>query len=146
MWWRNRALEHGDAKKRALQRRVRAGRDTGLVAYDGGDPVGWVSIAPRKEYRELLRSPQYRPRDEDESVWSLVCFAVDREARRGGVAEALLEAAVAHACSRGAASVEAYAHATKRDDYMGSRQLYLAHGFEVVREATKRVIVRRGCS
>jgi GNAT superfamily N-acetyltransferase len=145
MWWRNRALEHGEPKKRALAELVRAGRETGLVAYDGGEPVGWVSIAPREEYPVLLTSPQYRPRDEDEHVWSLVCFAVDRYARGRGVTEALLEAAVAHACRRGATSVEAYAHDTKRDDYMGSRELYLAHGFELVRPLKKRTIVRRGC-
>jgi GNAT superfamily N-acetyltransferase len=146
MWWRNRALEHGEPKKRALKRLVHAGREPGLVAYESGEPMGWVSIAPREDYPVLLRSPQYRPRDDDEDVWALVCFAIDRYARGRGLNEALLDAAVAHACRRDATSVEAYAHDTKRDDYMGSRELYLAHGFEVVRPLKKRTIVRRGCS
>ena len=146
MWWRDRALEHGEPKKRAMEKLVRAGGKPGLVAYDGGEPVGWVSIAPRETYPVLLRSPQYRPRDEDEGVWSLVCFAVDREARGRGVAEALLDAAVTHACARGASSVEAYAHNTKSDDYMGWRELYLRHGFEIVRAANTRAIVRRRCA
>jgi GNAT superfamily N-acetyltransferase len=146
MWWRDRALEHGTPKKRALEELVRAGRESGLVAYDDGEPVGWVSVAPREEYSALLRSPQYRPRDHDEHVWSIVCFAVDRYARGRGVTGALLEAAVAHACRNGAAIVEAYAHNTKRGDYMGWRDLYLAHGFDVVRVANKRAIVRRPCS
>jgi GNAT superfamily N-acetyltransferase len=145
MWWRDRKLGHGEPKKRAMGELVRAGREPGLLAYDAGEPVGWVSVAPREDYPVLLRSPQYRPRDDDEGVWSIVCFTVDRNARGRGVTSALLEAAVAHACRKGATSVEAYAHNTKSDDYMGWRELYLAHGFEIVRVASKRAIVRRAC-
>ena len=147
MWWRDRSFGHGEPKKRALEAIVRAGREPGLVGYDDdGEPVGWVSIAPREDYPQLLRSPQYRPRAEDhERVWSIVCFAIDREARGRGVTSALLDAAVAHACRRGATVVEAYAHSTKHDDYMGWRDLYLAHGFEIDRVASKRTIVRRRC-
>jgi GNAT superfamily N-acetyltransferase len=105
--------------------------------------VGWIAIAPREEYAVLLRSPQYRPRDEDEAVWSVTCFTVDREARRAGVAGALLDAAVAHAREHGAACVEGYAHSRDVRDYMGSRDLFLEHGFEPFREAGKRTIVRR---
>jgi ribosomal protein S18 acetylase RimI-like enzyme len=145
MWWRDRHLEHGTPKKRAMGRLVRAGREPGLLAYEDDSPVGWVSVAPRDEFEALLRSPQYRPRDEDEGVWSIVCFAVDRYAQRQGVAAALLDAAVTQACRRGAAAVEAYAHVSNPTDYMGNRDLFLAHGFRVLREANKRAIVRRGC-
>lgn len=145
MWWRDRTIEHGEPKKRALEQLVRAGREPGLVGYDDGEPVGWVSVAPREDHAALLQSPQYRPRDHDDHVWSIVCFAVDRHARRRGVTGALLEAAVAHACRRGATSVEAYPHNTKRDDYMGWRDFYLARGFEVLRVANKRAIVRHRC-
>jgi GNAT superfamily N-acetyltransferase len=145
MYWRDRSLEHGEPKKRAMGRLVRAGREPGLLAYDAGEPVGWVSIAPREEYGALLRSPQYRPRDDDEGVWSVVCFAVDRPAQRRGLAGVLLEGAVAHACARGASAVEAYPHVSKSTDYMGGRELLSAHGFREVREASKRVVVRRGC-
>jgi ribosomal protein S18 acetylase RimI-like enzyme len=145
MYWRDRRLEHGDGKKQAMESLVRAGRETGLLAYEDGSPVGWVSIAPRGEYAELLKSPQYRPRDEDEGVWSIVCFAVDRYAQRQGVATTLLDAAVAHACCRGAAAVEAYAHVSNPTDYMGNLDVFLERGFRVFRDANKRAIVRRAC-
>ena len=145
MWWRNRALGHGTPKKRAMGRIVRAGREPGLLAYESGSPVGWVAVAPREEYDALLRSPQYRPQDDDERVWSIVCFVVDREAQRRGIAGELLDAAVGYACRHGAAAVEAYAHRAKEDDYMGGLRLYLAHGFEPVRETSKRAVVRRLC-
>ena len=145
MWWRDRALEHGEPKKRALEELVRAGREPGLVAYDDREPVGWVSVAPRDDYPVLLQSPQYRPRDHDQHVWSIVCFAVDRYARGRGVTAELLEAACAHACARGAAVVEAYPHNTSRGDYMGHAELFASHGFEPFRPANKRTIVRRAC-
>jgi GNAT superfamily N-acetyltransferase len=145
MYWRDRTLEHGEPKKRALERLVRAGREPGLLAVDGGDPLGWVSVAPRTEYGALLSSPQYRPREDDAGVWSIVCFVVDRPARRRGVAGALLDAAVAHACEHGAAAVEAYPHRSSSSDYMGSLALFHARGFEPVRQTAKRTIVRRRC-
>ena len=145
MWWRDRAVPHGTPKKRRMGALVRAGREPGLLAYDQDEPVGWVSVAAREEFEVLLRSPQYRPRDEDEGVWSIVCFTIDRYARGRGVAGALLDAAVAHACSRGASVVEGYAHVSNAGDYMGARDLFLAHGFRDFREANKRTIVRRDC-
>ena len=145
MFWRDRSLEHGTPKKRAMGAIVRAGREPGLLAYDDGSPVGWVAIAPREEYGALLRSPQYRPQDEDEGIWSIVCFTVDRDAQRQGVAGDLLDAAVAYACGRGAKAIEAYAHLTKDDDYMGGLRLYRSNGFRPVRETSKRAVVRRSC-
>jgi ribosomal protein S18 acetylase RimI-like enzyme len=143
MYWRDRSVAHGEPKKRRMASLVRAGREPGLLAYDDGVPVGWISIGPREEFTALLRSPQYRPRDEDEGVWSVVCFAIDRYARRRGVAGELLDAAVAHAFAQGASAVEGYPHASDPCDYMGSATLYEDAGFERVRDANKRAIFRR---
>ena len=145
MYWRDRSLAHGEPKKRAMAKLVRTGREPGLLAYDGDSPVGWIAIAPREEYDVLLRSPQYRPRDDDGGIWSIVCFTIDRPARGRGVAAALLDAAVAHACAHGAAAVEGYAHVSNPTDYMGGGALFLEHGFRPFREANKRVVVRRSC-
>jgi ribosomal protein S18 acetylase RimI-like enzyme len=63
MYWRDRSLEHGEPKKRAMAKLVRDGCDPGLLAYVGGEPVGWVSVAPRREFHALVSSPRYGPRD-----------------------------------------------------------------------------------
>jgi hypothetical protein len=81
MFWRDRTLEHGTPKKRAMGALVHGGREPGRFAYSGPEPVGWISVAPREECHALLRSPQYRPRDDDEGVWSIVCITVDRNER-----------------------------------------------------------------
>lgn len=144
MFWRDRSLDHGEPKKRAMEKLVRDGSEPGLLAYEGPEPVGWVSLGPRDDFRALLRSPQYRPREAGggDAVWSLVCFTVDKQARRRGLAAALLDAAVDHAFSRGASSLEAYPHKTERTDYMGHVSLFERAGFEAVRETSKRVVMR----
>ena len=143
MWWRDRSLGHGTPKKRAMGALVGAGREPGLLAYDDGDPVGWISVAPREEFRVLTRSPQYRPRDDDDGVWSIVCITVDRPAQRQGVAADLVDAACAHAFDRGASAVEAYPHVSNGSDYMGSVPLFERAGFVHVRDANKRAVYRR---
>jgi GNAT superfamily N-acetyltransferase len=143
MYWRDRSLEHGTPKKRALGALVRAGREPGLLAYDGQEAVGWISVAPREDYQVLLSSPQYRPRDEDDGVWSVVCFVVDRPRQREGVAGALLDGAISHATGRSAAVLEAYPHRSKKDNYMGHLDLYLCRGFRIVRQTAARAVVRK---
>jgi GNAT superfamily N-acetyltransferase len=145
MYWRDRKLEHGGPNKRAMEELVHAGREPGLLAYDAaGRPVGWVSLGPREDFAALLDSPQYRPRESGggDAVWSLVCFTVDKPAQRQGVAAALLAAAVEHAFSRGASSLEAYPHKTDGANYMGHVESFERAGFLAVRETSKRVVMR----
>jgi len=113
-----------------------------LLAYENGAPIGWVSVAPREEFHALLTSPQYRPREEEGGVWSIVCFLVDRPAQRQGIAADLLKAATEHAFARGATAVEAYPHVANRADYMGCVPLYKKAGFKRLRDANKRAIYR----
>lgn len=142
MWWRKRTGD-GAKNKRNMGAIVRAGKEPGLLAYSAGEPVGWVSIAPREEYGQLLTSRAYRPQDDDEGVFSLVCFYVDRRAKRQGIAADLVEAAVAHARRRGALAIEAYPHAADHRDFMGSVDLFERFGFTPARETGKRIVMRR---
>ena len=139
MWWRQRTGNR-DRNRDAMRALVREGREPGLLAYDGGAAVGWVAVAPREEYGQLMRSRSYRPQDDDEGVWAIVCFYVDPRAKRRGVATALLEAAIEHALRRGAAAIEAYPH--QQGDYMGDPKSFRRFGFERVRSAGKRTVMR----
>jgi len=91
-------------RKRQMLARIGDGVPVGLLAYDGGDPVAWVSIAPRDTYRNL-GGPPAAP---GEIVWSLVCFFVTGKRRGQGLTRALIAAAVDHARANGATVVEAY--------------------------------------
>ncbi len=79
----------------------------GLVAYDEGTVVGWVSLGPREDYERLAHSRVLAPLDEV-PVWSIVCFVVGRKSRGRGVAGALLATAIDYARDHGATVLEAY--------------------------------------
>jgi GNAT superfamily N-acetyltransferase len=79
-------------------------------------------------------------------VWSVVCFYVDPRAKRQGVASALLDAAVELARDHGAPALEGYAARPQHpniDSYTGYLPMFLASGFEHVRDGGRRAIVRR---
>src|ERR1041385_8175494 len=44
------------AKKKHMQKLVAAATPVGVLAYDGGEPIGWCSVAPRETYVRLERS------------------------------------------------------------------------------------------
>ena len=83
---------------------------------------------------------------DDEDVWSLVCLSVHVTARGQGVATALLESAIDHARARGVRILEAYPVREGHhviDSFTGYLPMFLAAGFEPVRDAGRRVVVRR---
>jgi ribosomal protein S18 acetylase RimI-like enzyme len=140
MWWRQRTGSR-ERNRGALQTLVKEGHEPGLLAYEDGVAVGWVSVSPRQDFGQLVRSKHYGPPEDEEGVWSIVCFHVHPTARHRGVAKALLEAAIEHAVRRGASAVEAYPH-ERRADYMGSAEMFEAAGFRPIRSAGVRTIVR----
>jgi GNAT superfamily N-acetyltransferase len=122
----------------------------GLVALTpDGKAVGWVSVGPREDFGHLERS-RVRPRLDDVPVWSIVCFAVGRHARRQGVGGQLLDAAIAFAREHGAPALEAYPVDTSLGKptgptlYSGTLSTFLRAGFQVVRpvESKQATVVR----
>ncbi len=96
---------------------------------------------------ERLEHSRKLARVDDEAVWSIVCFYVHPNAKRRGVASALLEAAAERASDHGAPILEAYPVRVGHmniDAYTGYLPMYLAAGFEEVRDAGRRIVVRRG--
>jgi GNAT superfamily N-acetyltransferase len=126
----------------------------GLLAYQGGRAVGWVSVGPREDYARLANS-RVRPRLDDVPVWSVVCFVVSRRARGRGLTARLLDAATEYAREHGAPALEAYpvdpgdGRIAAAVGYTGLLSTFKAAGFRVVRRidspqsTVQRVIVRR---
>ena len=111
MWWRLTAAEFerrkGASNRRAMKRIVESGKVPGLIAYDGDEPVGWCSVAPREEFPRLARSRILKPVD-GSPVWSVVCFFIAKEHRGKGVSTALLRGTIDHVKSQGGRVVEGY--------------------------------------
>jgi ribosomal protein S18 acetylase RimI-like enzyme len=135
------------ANRADLKALVDAGRPPGLIGYRGKTPVGWVSLGPREDYAKLVRSPVMKAVD-DRPVWAIICFVVPSEHRGQGVAEALLQGAIAYARRQGATLLEAYPvdrPDRSSDDSMwfGSKSMYDRAGFEeVARRKPQRPVVR----
>ncbi|MCU1590854.1 MAG: putative GCN5-related N-acetyltransferase [Frankiales bacterium] len=129
---------------------------SGLVAYLGGEPVGWCAVEPRTAYPVLLSSPSpvaWKGRSEDksdDSVWAVTCCITRQGFRHRGVSAALIAAAVGFARERGARALEGYSmitypgkEITWGELFVGSRNSYADAGFVEVSHPTPRRAVMR---
>lgn len=97
----------GDGNRAAMKRLVDAGREPGILAYDGKQAVGWCAVAPRVDYPALARSRVLKAVD-DVPVWSVSCLFVRKTHRGRGVSVGLLRAAARFVADRGGTVVEGY--------------------------------------
>ncbi|WP_374984603.1 GNAT family N-acetyltransferase [Streptomyces fradiae] len=96
----------GPARGEHVARLCREDPPPGVIAYDGGVPVGWAAVAPRAA-TSYARSRTI-PHVDDLPVWSLWCVRVRPGHRGRGVSHALIAGAVEFARAHGAPVVEAY--------------------------------------
>lgn len=131
----------GPARRRQILGRIEAGVPVGLLGYAEGEPVAWVSVAPRDTFRKL-GGPAEQP---EQAVWSLTCMYVRRQLRGEGLGRQLIAAAIAHARQGGAAILEAYPVAPSSPSYrfMGFVPAFEGFGFvEVGKAGTRRHVMR----
>ena len=158
-FWRMRAKDFSALKVPQLRERLHdqatSAEPPGLVAFDGGRAVGWVSLGPRTGFERIVRS-KVIPTIDDRPVWSIVCFAVSSTARGRGVGRALLDAAVAYARTRGALALEAYpvrvgpgTAVSAESAFTGTVPMFERAGFRIVADrasdpssSNQRVVVR----
>jgi GNAT superfamily N-acetyltransferase len=116
----------------------------GLLAYVGGEPVGWCNVGPRARMARLARSRTIPHVDDRDDVWSVVCFVVRPGHRRRGIGGALLRGAVEHARANGAGVLEGYPIDPQGDRlstsllFVGTTGLFEREGFERVTETSSR--------
>lgn len=157
MYWRVERAEFnklkGDGTKAALKEITLKNQVPGLLAYQGGQPIGWCSVGPRTEYAALERSRRLR-RIDDAPVWSIVCFFIAKPYRAQGLQSRLLRAAVGYAREHGAQVIEGYPIdlgcpklAGKRlrscSGCMGIASVFRAAGFEKVGQASETQLIMR---
>jgi GNAT superfamily N-acetyltransferase len=120
-------------KKALMKQLVSSATPIGVLAYDGGEPVGWCSVAPRETYVKLERSrtmPRATPAEA--STWTVLCFFVPRAHRAKGVSSALLRGAIAYVRAAGGRVIEGYPFDTAgvSSTHRGHSSLFEAAGFE----------------
>lgn len=124
----------------------------GLVAYLGGEAVGWCAVEPRTEFPRLTQIP-WKERHEDKDdpdVWAITCLGTRVGYRKRGLMYVLVGAAVEYARAHGASALEGYpmmTHPGKEitwgELHVGARSAFSAAGFRQVTHPTKRRYVMR---
>lgn len=154
MLWRLSAREmeagKGDGNRAAMKTVFASGRSPGLVAVSDDERVGWVQVDRRASFTRLAGSRILKPID-DQDVWSVSCFLIDKRFRRQGLSVQLLQAAAEWAASHGAAIIEGYPIDTSKAKYppvyawTGFHSAFIKAGFvEVARRSPTRPIMRLG--
>jgi GNAT superfamily N-acetyltransferase len=149
----------GESKRRAALAKLarRRKNSAGLVAYEGREPIGWISLGPRYDFSRIASSRATPPVDAVDA-WVIPCITVLRGHRGKGVAVAMIRAAVEYAGKRGAPAVEAYPRAAGKrvhDDFafFGTEAMFRKAGFRKIRGVlprlpkgwTPRVTMRATC-
>lgn len=142
----------GAKNRRDFRALVRAGRVHACVAFDAasGEPVGWCSFGPRRDFPRLATVRALRDVSGPDD-WAIVCFFVKAAARGRGVGEALLREAVRVAGDRGARALEGYPvtpygarPVPAAFAWTGVPELFVRAGFEdVTPEGRSRRVYRR---
>jgi len=117
MYWRASRSDFENPTRRKtmksrFRKRVAAGPSPGLLAYRGGEPVGWIQIGPRSDVpnwngARRLSAPVDPDDAADEAVYAVSCFVVPRGHRGQGVSSALVEGAIVWAKKCGARVIDA---------------------------------------
>jgi GNAT superfamily N-acetyltransferase len=154
--WSSLSGEERQGRLRAQTRcdNPRAQTTSGLVAYLGHEPVGWVAVEPRTAYPRLPKvRTVWSGRQEDKTddgVWAVTCFVTRKGYRKRGITYALAAATVGFARDQGARALEAYPMITSPrkeitwgELHVGSRQVFADAGFtEVSHPSPRRVVMR----
>ncbi len=128
----NQAL-HGTERGDLMKELVAQDPPPGVLAYDGGEVVGWAAVHPRADTSFAVN--RKIPHVDDLEVWSVWCIRVRPGHRGKGISHHLLEGAVELARTYGAAAVEGYPvdNGGRKVDltmaYVGTRKLFEDAGF-----------------
>ncbi len=139
-----------DGRKQAFRRIIDSGPPPGLLAYDGGQAVGWCAIGPREVYGRFQTAKASRPVEGDDvgPTYAITCFYIRNTHRKQGLMAVLANAAVDHAKSLGAKAVEACPIDPDRpliwgDGFVGLTPVFEKLGFkEAARRSARRPLMR----
>ncbi len=126
----------GEHNKQAMHQMVLSGKVPGILIYKDKQPVAWCAVAPREAFSALNRSRIFARMD-DQPVWSIVCFFIDRKARGQGILRIAIQSALDYARRNGTKIVEAYPtepqqHQPAVNVYRGVASVFRQAGFREV--------------
>jgi len=140
------AVRAAEDNRRDMSDSIEHGRVTALLAFAGGEPVGWCNYGDTTHLDGVMSRFKLQPADH-EGIGSVACFVIAAPYRGHGVASKLLQVAIERLRARGLRAVEAYPSRESDDsaqsNYRGPLDMYLRAGFEPYRELERHVVVRK---
>lgn len=131
-----------EGNKNAMKEIVWNNKPAGILGLIEGQAIAWCAFAPREDFMKLEKSRVHK-RIDDEAVWSIPCFFIDKEFRRHGVSVALLKGVTNYARKNGIKIIEAYPAiptTQKLPDsfaWIGLFKSFERAGFEMVDQTSK---------
>jgi GNAT superfamily N-acetyltransferase len=124
---------HGPERGDLVKQLVAQDPPPGVLAYDGGEVVGWAGVHPRAD--TSFAGNRKIPHVDGLDVWSVWCIRVRPGHRGKGISHHLLKGAVELARSYAAPAIEGYPvdNGSRKVDltmaYVGTRKLFEDAGF-----------------
>ncbi|MER9472798.1 GNAT family N-acetyltransferase [Mesorhizobium sp. M0520] len=135
-----RRASNRERNKDHIKARIEAGPPPGLLAFEGGQAVGWMQIGPRADVPECHHqgrgSAPIAPADaSDPGVWAISCFFIRTKARGKGLSHRLVQGGIEFARQNGARLIEACPIDLSKDSrsiglFVGSSRVFEKAGFQ----------------
>ena len=134
--------KENDGNKSAMKDLVWAGQPTGILGFYEEQPIAWCAFAPREHYLKLEKSRVHK-RIDDQPVWSIPCFFIDKNFRRQGVSVELLKGVIRYAAVQEIKIIEAYPTIPTKEKlpdsfaWIGLYKSFEQAGFQIVDRTSK---------
>ena len=131
-----------DGNKNAMKELVWDNRPAGILGFYDGQPIAWCAFAPREDFQKLEKSRVHK-RIDDQPVWSIPCFFIDKAFRRHGVSVELLKGVINYARKEGIKIIEAYPTTPTQEKlpdsfaWIGLYKSFERAGFTIVDQTSK---------
>ena len=126
-----------NGNKEAMHSLVMDNKPTGILGFYEDLPIAWCAFAPREDFLKLEKSRVHK-RIDDQPVWSIPCFFIDKNFRRQGITVELLKGVIRFAKEKGIKIIEAYPAIPTKETlpdtfaWIGLYKSFESAGFEIV--------------
>ncbi len=131
-----------DGNKAAMHELVWKNKPTGIIGLYEGQAIAWCAFAPREDFNKLANSRVHK-RIDDQDVWSIPCFFIDKNFRRLGISVAMLKAVIKFAKTNKIKIIEAYPTIPTQEKlpdafaWIGLYRSFERAGFKIVDRTSK---------
>jgi GNAT superfamily N-acetyltransferase len=134
--------KQNNGNKDMMKELVWDNKPAGVLGFYQGQAIGWCALAPREDYPKLENSRVHK-RIDNEPVWSLTCFFIDKQYRRMGISVAMLKGVIDIAVKEKISIIEAYPTIPTKPElpdsfaWIGLYKSFERAGFKIVDTTSK---------